>query len=47
MDYKFGEHNPGYEKQLKRYADIWRRMGYGEVTASLWFVHTGEIVDVI
>ena len=47
VDYKFGEHNPGYEKQLKRYADIWRRMGYGEVTASLWFVHTGEIVDVI
>ena len=47
VDYKFGEHNPKYERQLLKYADIWRRMGYKEVTASLWFVHTGEIVDVI
>ena len=46
VDYKFGDHNAKYEMQLKRYADIWRRMGYDHVTASIWYVHTGEIIDL-
>lgn len=46
IDYKFGEHYRKYEHQMNRYADLWRRMGYQNVTAFLWYVHTGEIVPV-
>ena len=42
IDYKFGVHHSKYERQMKRYADILRRMGYSEVTAVLWYVQTGE-----
>lgn len=47
VDYKFGEHENRYVRQLNRYADIWRRMGYDDVTAVLWYVHTGEVIPVI
>ena len=46
IDYKFGEHDDRYAGQLRRYADIWRRMGYGEIEAYLWYVVSGDIVDV-
>ena len=46
VDYKFGEHYRKYEHQMARYADLWRRMGYTDVSAFLWYVHTGEIVPV-
>lgn len=44
IDYKSGEHRKSYERQLARYADIWRRMGYEDVSSVLWYVHTGEYV---
>lgn len=44
VDYKFGEHHKGYVRQIKRYADIYRRMGYAEVSAYLWYVMSGEVV---
>ena len=47
IDYKFGEHYPKYERQMNRYADVWRRMGYEKVSAYLWYVHTGKIVQVV
>ena len=47
VDYKFGEPDPRYASQVRRYADIWRRMGYGRVSAMLWYVHTGEVVEVV
>ena len=47
VDYKFGEHHPSYVRQLKRYADIWRRMGYQDVSASVWYVQKGEVVDIV
>lgn len=47
VDYKFGDHYPKYERQLKRYAELWKRMGYDVVSANLWYVFTGEIVDVL
>ena len=43
VDYKFGEHRNGYIRQVARYADIYRRMGYGNVSASLWYLVTGEV----
>ena len=47
VDYKFGEHDRRYVRQLERYADVWRRMGYEEVSACLWYIPTCEIVDVV
>ena len=46
IDYKFGEHDPRYIRQIKRYADIWRRMGYDKVSSVLWYVHKGEVVEI-
>jgi hypothetical protein len=46
VDYKFGEHYSKYESQMKRYADMWRRMGYADVSAFLWYVHTGEVKEI-
>ena len=46
IDYKFGEHYRKYEHQMKKYADLWRRMGYRDVTAYLWYVHSGEVVPI-
>ena len=46
IDYKFGEHDEKYPGQLRKYADIWRRMGYAEIEAYLWYVLSGDIVDV-
>ena len=44
IDYKFGEHSPRYIRQVRRYADVWKRMGYDEVSAMLWYVDTGEVI---
>ena len=47
VDYKFGEHHGSYRRQLHKYADIWRRMGYEDVSAYLWYVHTGEVMGIL
>ena len=44
IDYKFGEHRGSYERQVQGYARIWKRMGYKDVTAFLWYVQTGEVM---
>ena len=46
VDYKFGEHDSRYERQMRTYASLWRRMGYADVSACLWYVQTGEIKEV-
>ncbi len=46
IDYKFGEHYRKYERQLKEYAAMWRRMGYNDVSAYLWYVHTDEVCEM-
>lgn len=43
IDYKFGEHKNSYERKMKKYADVWKRMGYEDVSAFLWYLQTGEI----
>lgn len=43
IDYKSGEHSRRYERQVARYADIYRRMGYGKVTTALWYLLTDEV----
>lgn len=47
IDYKFGEHHLKYERQVRRYADIWRRMGYEEVSAYLWYVQSGKVMRIV
>ena len=44
VDYKFGEPHRGYERQLARYASLYRRMGYSDVSAFLWYVFPDEVV---
>jgi len=43
VDYKFGEKNPRYRRQVDRYASIYRKMGYGKVSAAIWYVISGEV----
>ena len=46
IDYKFGEHHRRYERQVRRYMDMWRRMGYTDVSGFLWYLDTGNIVEL-
>lgn len=43
IDYKFGDKNPHYRRQVARYADIYRRMGYSDITTVIWYVLTDEV----
>lgn len=43
IDYKFGERNPRYRRQVRRYADIWSRMGYQVADALIWYVPADEV----
>ena len=47
IDYKFGDHHKKYEYQVRRYAGLWKQMGYADVKAYLWYVETDEVVEVI
>ena len=38
IDYKFGREKPEYLEQVSLYADIYRRMGYGNVEPAVWYV---------
>jgi ATP-dependent exoDNAse (exonuclease V) beta subunit len=46
IDYKFGDHRRSYERQVTRYMDMWRRMGYSEVSGFLWYVDSGNVVEL-
>ena len=43
IDYKFGEKRRSYHRQVARYTDIYRRMGYSEITPIIWYVLTDEV----
>ncbi len=38
IDYKFGHHDPRYDRQIAAYAQLYGRMGWSEVSTYLWFV---------
>ena len=44
IDYKFGAERPAYARQVARYADIYRRMGYAQVDTVLWYVPSDRTV---
>ena len=46
IDYKFGEHRRSYERQVLKYMNMWRKMGYSEVSGFLWYVDTGNVVEL-
>ena len=46
VDYKFGDHHRKYERQVKKYMDIWSRMGYTDVSGYLWYVDASTVVEV-
>ncbi|MGM9736779.1 MAG: UvrD-helicase domain-containing protein [Candidatus Cryptobacteroides sp.] len=46
VDYKFGAGSPKYRDQVRNYARLYRQMGYGKVTASLWYVLQNRVEDV-
>ena len=43
VDYKFGERNPRYRTQVARYASIYRRLGYEDVSTAIWYVPSDEV----
>ena len=47
VDYKFGEAHDRYRRQVNKYAELWKNMGYTQISGFLWYVETGEIVEVL
>lgn len=49
IDYKFGtdmSSTDKYTRQVRRYVNIYRSMGYENVKGYIWYVHGDEVVDV-
>ncbi len=44
IDYKFGEEHGKYRKQIARYAELYRAMGYVDVKACLWYVYENKFL---
>ncbi len=44
IDYKFGEKESRYKAQVNRYAGIYRRLGYQNVSTAIWYVPS-DVVD--
>ena len=46
IDYKFGTERPSYLRQVRRYMDLYRAMGYGPVRGHVWYVPEDKVVEV-
>ena len=46
IDYKFGAPRPAYAAQARRYARLYRDMGYERVRAFLWYVYEDRIEEI-
>ena len=50
IDYKFGDSTPKsdarYSKQVREYMDIFRSIGYENVSGSVWYVVTDKLVTL-
>jgi RecB family exonuclease len=48
VDYKFGINAPAtHRRQIERYADLLRQMGYKSVSGYLWYISTERIEQVV
>jgi hypothetical protein len=43
IDYKFAEEKESHMRQIGRYASIYGRMGFRNVSAALWYVDSGKV----
>ena len=43
IDYKFGEPDPRYRTQVAKYAAIYRRLGYNDVSTFIWYVPANSV----
>ncbi len=46
IDYKFGEENSSYNKQIEEYVNMLRDMGYTSVRGYIWYVSAGNIIEI-
>lgn len=46
VDYKFGAERRKYVSQVALYMDLYRRMGYGNVTGAVWYVREDKVIKV-
>ncbi|MGN0007355.1 MAG: UvrD-helicase domain-containing protein [Alistipes sp.] len=46
VDYKFGKPKPDHGRQLGDYAKLLAQMGYDEIKSYLWYIKSGEIIEV-
>lgn len=47
VDYKFGDKkSTSYKRQVKNYVSLLQQAGYNDVRGFVWYVNTGEIVEV-
>lgn len=46
VDFKFGKENPKYNKQVKGYMQLLKKMGYKNITGYLWYVDEEQIKKV-
>ena len=47
IDFKFGSPKPSYRRQVERYVDLYRRMGYPDVTGYLWYVPEDKVEKIL
>ena len=43
IDYKFGKEEEKYQRQVRRYVNLYRKMGYEKVNAYLWYLEDNFI----
>ena len=46
IDYKFGKENPEYHKQVRGYMNLFKEMGYKDVSGYLWYVYQDKVEQV-
>ena len=47
IDYKFGEAEDKYARQVQRYVNLYRRMGYSKVSGYLWYLSDNSVVNTL
>lgn len=46
IDYKFGAEEARYSNQVSRYVDLYRQMGYPDVSGYIWYVYDDKVTEV-
>lgn len=46
VDYKFGAPKKSYLRQVRRYVDLYKELGYSDVAGYLWYVRDGVVESV-